>query len=109
MFSSKKSLYVCLSAKIVLPVLATAPLDYPYLLFLFSWLFLVGWIIIDIYDGLYSSLSRMTVYKVVEILALTMLLVYYLVETNANLLTSSKTASIVTSFIISMLPACLFA
>jgi hypothetical protein len=99
-FTEKNVMYVNFAKKVILPIMVVVPINYQFLLFLFAAVFLVVEVVIDCYNGLYQKMSRLLLYKGVEILITVLLIVYYLVEQSKNSYSSSRAASIACTFAI---------
>lgn len=98
-FKEKKIMYLTYAQKIIMPVMVVVPIDYQYVFFIFAAAFLILEFVFDYQNQLYQSFNRLALYKVVEALTVIILTIYYIVETNADSLSSSKAAAIASTFI----------
>lgn len=98
-FKEKKIMYLTYAQKIIMPVMVVVPIAYQYVFFIFAAAFLILEFIFDYQNQLYQSFNRLALYKVTEALTVIMLIIYYIAETNADSLSSSKAAAIACTFI----------
>ena len=78
-FKTKKVMYVCYAKKIALPVMVVVPIEYQWVFFVFAGAFLLVEFVCDYVNGLYRKFNRLAVYKVVEMVTVLMLIIYYIV------------------------------
>ena len=98
-FKTKKIMYITYAKKIILPVMVVVPIQYQYVFFIFAAAFLVIEFVFDNMNNLYKKFNRMAVYKVVEMLTVFLLFIYYIVERSAKSYSSSRAAAIACTFI----------
>lgn len=92
-------MYLTFAQKIIMPVMIVVPIEYQYVFFIFAVVFLILEFVFDKYNGLYRSFSRLAIYKVVEMLTVVILTVYFIVERKGQSMSSSKAASIAGTFV----------
>lgn len=93
-------MYLTYAQKIIIPVMVVVPIANQYVFFIFAVVFLVLEFAFDYMNGLYQQFNRLALYKITEVLTVIMLIIYYLVETEAKSLSSSKAAAIAATFVL---------
>lgn len=101
-FREKKIMYLTFAQKIIMPVMVVVPIQYQYVFFIFAVVFLILEFIFDKMNDLYSSFNRLALYKVIEMVTVLLLLVYYFVERKGMSMSSSKAGAIAGTFVMAL-------
>lgn len=105
-FKDKTIMYITYAKKIILPVMVVVPITNQYLIFIFAFAILALEFYIDYSNRLYEQLSRLLIYKLLEIVTVLLLLIYYIVEVNSRSYSASMAASIACTLLLAAYLAC---
>ena len=100
-FKEKKTMYLNFAKKIILPVMVVIPIQNQYLIFIFAIGIFIVEFIIDYSNDLYQKFNRLVFYKILEIMIIILLAIYYIVEVNTKSYSASRAAAIACTMLIS--------
>ena len=89
-FPNRPTQYISWWRKIGLPVMVIVPINVTYLLIIFLLIFAIIESFFDFKTKKFKLLSRITLYKLLELIVIIMCGIYVIVELNVNLIISSS-------------------
>lgn len=105
-FPNKPTQYICWWRKIGLPVMVIVPINVTYLLVIFLLVFALIESFFDFRSGEFKFLSRITLYKLLELILIILCGAYIGVEMNINGLVSTEVITVFVSIGIIALYVC---